>query len=146
MSHDFIECWQKKGLRVIPQRILIYEILARNQSHPSVEDIWSKTRDHYPVLSLNTDYKMLEAMVEANEVTIVETGKSKVWYEVHGEPHQHFHCRKCGKIIDFYIPCVKTKMLPKKYQDELDPHGVQINFSVTAENARLMAIIPKGME
>jgi len=136
VSQTTIERWQKKGLTPTPQRVLIFEILAKSQSHPSADEIWREALKRYPALSLNTVYKTLEALAEAREVTIVETGRAKARYEVTHEPHQHFHCRRCGRIIDLHIPNLKPPTLPKKYRGELELHGYQINYFGHCEKCR----------
>ena len=139
---NIIDRWQKKGLTPTPQRVLIYEILAKSKNHPPAEEIWRQALKRYPALSLNTVYKALEAMTKALEVTVVETGGARARYEVTHEPHQHFHCRKCGRIIDLHISNIKPPVLPKKYRGELELHGFQINYFGYCEKCRAADKIP----
>jgi Fur family peroxide stress response transcriptional regulator len=128
MRKNLVQRLQQKGLKPTPQRLLIYEILAGSASHPSAEEIFAKAREQYPALSFNTVYKTLDALVRVGEVLVVETPDSKARYEVAGEAHHHFLCRRCGAIIDIHAPVIQDIVLPPEYRDGHELHGYQINF------------------
>ena len=52
------------GLRCTPQRLAVYDHLARAEHHPTAEDVYQAVRAAIPRISLATVYKALEALVE----------------------------------------------------------------------------------
>jgi Fur family transcriptional regulator, peroxide stress response regulator len=98
-----IEC---AGLRCTPQRLAVYEHLARSADHPTVEDVYRSVRSAMPKISLATVYKALEALVEIGAATKLTggDGTSRSRYDARHEPHYHFRCLQTGDIFDLPTP------------------------------------------
>ena len=73
------------GLRCTPQRLSVYDHLARAEEHPTAEDIYQAVRAEMPRISLATVYKALEALVEVGvaarlpaDLPLVTLGKTGI--------------------------------------------------------------------
>jgi Fur family transcriptional regulator, peroxide stress response regulator len=87
--------------KITPQRIAVLKILAGNNGHPSVEDIYAKVKKDFPTTSLATVYKTVTLLKELNEV--LELGFPEGGNRYDGTrpyPHPHLICMKCHTILD----------------------------------------------
>ncbi len=98
------------GIRVTPQRILVYEILRSGREHPSVESVYERLRVRHPSVSLATVYAILELFKSKSLVRELRIRFDKSSFDSVTRPHHHFLCRKCGRIIDVDLPpCLATR-------------------------------------
>jgi Fur family peroxide stress response transcriptional regulator len=93
---------QANGIKLTPQRLLIYEELIRTTEHPSAERIYHALKQQFPTISLDTVHRTLDTFCAIGVAAMVEgTGGSKR-FEGNLDDHHHARCVKCGKIQDFY--------------------------------------------
>ena len=89
------------GLRITPQRVVIYEQLANAKDHPSAETIFKKVRKNLPNISFDTVYRTLLSFSKIGIVNLVEGYGETKRFEPNLHNHHHFRCIQCHKIIDF---------------------------------------------
>ena len=87
-------------MKVTPQRIAIYEVLASTNEHPSAEMIYKKISSVYPTMSLATVYKSLDVFKKAGLIQELNVGEYSFRYEANMKPHPHIICTKCHKVED----------------------------------------------
>jgi len=92
---------RQHGLRVTPQKIMIYQELQKASDHPSPEQLFQRLQRTHPELSLDTVYRTLASFAEIGLVDLVEGYGTARRFDPRREKHHHFHCRKCGAILDF---------------------------------------------
>ncbi len=104
MLKDRVEEFKRRvkasGLKITPQRLAVYKEIASRQDHPSAEELYERLKDRIEGISLTTVYRTLSSLEKAGLVQRVPTLKDKVRYDARVEPHSHFVCVKCGKIVD----------------------------------------------
>ena len=104
MLKDRVEEFKRRvkasGLKITPQRLAVYKEIASRQDHPSAEELYERLKDKIEGISLTTVYRTLASLEKAGLVQRVPTLKDKVRYDARVEPHSHFVCIKCGKIVD----------------------------------------------
>ena len=99
---DLIEQLRDAGLRVTPQRLVIYETLVKDKHHPTAQSLFERLQDTLPSLSQATVYNTLETMVEMGLVRELGTaGDGTVRYDADISPHAHLVCTDCNSIEDF---------------------------------------------
>ncbi len=91
-----------KGLKVTPQRLLVFESLLKSESHPTADEITGYIRDTNPNISRGTIYNILDTLVECGLITRVKTDKDKMRYDAVLEKHHHVYDLESDKIVDFY--------------------------------------------
>lgn len=69
----------------------------------TVDDIYTKAKIQYPMLSPATVYRNMEQMVDAGLLTSLDLGGAPVKYDTNLDEHHHFICKECGKVIDLYL-------------------------------------------
>ncbi len=85
------------------QRLKIMEYLAQNQSHPTVDQIYTALQKDISTLSKTTVYNTLRILAEAGLVRTLTIEDNEVRYDILTENHGHFKCEACGTIYDFPI-------------------------------------------
>ncbi len=94
------EILQDYGLRITPQRELIFRLLMGSKEHPTAEKIYQEVSEVFPSLSRNTVYKTLEALEAKGLVKRFNTGESADHYDANTAPHGHITCLKCRRVDD----------------------------------------------
>ncbi len=94
---------KEKGLKLTPQRMVIFKILAESNRHLTVDEIYQEARAEHPMLSPATVYRNVEQMVDAGLLAHLELSGASMRYDTNLEEHHHFVCNKCGKVFDLYL-------------------------------------------
>jgi Fe2+ or Zn2+ uptake regulation protein len=95
------------GRRLTPQRRLILEVLEESDGHLDADALYDRVKARDPDVSLATVYRTLAVLREIGMVEEHRLGEDHGHYEaVHEEPHYHFTCQRCGKVIEFDTPLV----------------------------------------
>jgi len=115
---DCLAHLKQKGFKLTPQRVAVIEYLEGNSSHPSAADLFKQVKKKYPMISFATVYNTLKILGEAKEIKPLTIGFDKVNFDPNTEQHDHFYCRKCGKIIDI-VPEKKMKI------EEIEGHQIK---------------------
>ncbi|MCU0645536.1 MAG: transcriptional repressor [bacterium] len=95
-----------RGIKPTYQRIKILEYLDKNHSHPTVDMIYGALYKKVPTLSKTTVYNTLDIFREYDLVDVLTITESEIRYEYVLQPHHHFFCKRCGKILDLDVNCV----------------------------------------
>jgi Fur family peroxide stress response transcriptional regulator len=89
------------GHKITPQRLAIVRILAKSESHPSVEDIYDQIIKDFPTMSLATVYRNIVLIKSLGEVLELGFADGSNRYDGNKPfPHPHVICIKCKKIVD----------------------------------------------
>lgn len=88
------------GLKPSVQRMAIMEYLLTHNTHPTVEDVFKALGKKIPTLSKTTVYNTLRLFSENSAAQMLTIDDRHVCYDGMIEPHVHFFCRKCGRILD----------------------------------------------
>jgi len=119
---EMITKLKERDHRLTPQRMAVLKILAANEGHPSVEQIYERVKADFPMTSLATIYKTVTLLKEMGE--ILELGFSNDGNRYDGirpYPHPHLICTECKNIVD---PDVAT--LSELRQEVAQSTGYQI--------------------
>ena len=101
-TQDLIERIRYAGLRVTPQRLEIYRVLAETTAHPTVQTLAEQLQKRLPALSQATIYNTLQTMVELGLIQEISApGENAVRYDANVSPHAHLVCTRCGRVDDF---------------------------------------------
>lgn len=88
-------------MRITPQRVAILGELADNQEHPTADAVYKKIRRKFPNISFDTVNRTLISFAQGGVVKVAEWRGGARRYDPMTEPHHHFHCVRCSRIIDF---------------------------------------------
>jgi Fe2+ or Zn2+ uptake regulation protein len=83
------------------------DVLKKSDKHLEADAVHQRAKEHAPGLSLATVYRTLALLKEMELVEEHRLGEGHSHYEaVQEEPHYHFTCQRCGKVIEFDTPLV----------------------------------------
>jgi len=119
-----VERLKKKGVVLTIQRLAVLEFLHNTSSHPTAEAIHRGLVEKYPMLSLATVYNTLEMLKQVGEIQELNIGNTK-HFDLNSEPHHHYYCRLCERILDVEISCPVAK---SGWVDNHKIEGVQAVF------------------
>ena len=92
---------KEKNFRITPQRLAVLKILAEDQTHPSVSQVYNEVKRAFPTTSLATVYKTVILLKELNEVLELGFPDGSNRYDgAKPFPHPHMICTGCKKIMD----------------------------------------------
>lgn len=92
------------------KRTAILEALASVTEHPTAEMLYNALKSDYPELSLGTVYRNLTVLADEGLVVRVAHVGGQERYDARTEPHAHFICRKCRKVMDLKLPDTVSAM------------------------------------
>jgi Fur family peroxide stress response transcriptional regulator len=102
----------KHGLRITPQRVAIFRELISSRKHPSASMIFKKIKNYFPNISLGTVNTTLLTFAEIGVAKVVESSGEPKRFDPNTQPHHHFRCIKCGKIVDFHNDAYDAIRIP----------------------------------
>jgi Fur family ferric uptake transcriptional regulator len=127
-----IEELQVRGMRVTPQRAIIFEAIESLQGHITAEDVFREIQKVNPYISLATVYRTLELLQELNLINQTNLGRSQAYFALknHGS-HHHLVCTECGCIEEFpddLLNSVRRELLTQfgfqAYTDHMSIFGI----------------------
>ncbi len=129
LKRNFYDKCAEEGLKITPQRSLIFDELSKAKDHPTADAIYKRVRKSLPNISFDTVYRTLLSFTEIGIVSLVEgTGEQKR-FEPNLHRHHHFRCVKCYTIFDFENDAYDDIAVP----DAVQKQGVIINKRVVLE-------------
>jgi Fur family peroxide stress response transcriptional regulator len=106
------------GIRPSVQRLAIMHYLWNEKTHPSADEIFDSLRKQIPSLSKTTVYNTLKLFIDRGAATYVGIDDRNARFDGIVEPHAHFRCKKCGKIIDLDFDV--ERFLPKNFNGKIE--------------------------
>lgn len=109
---DFESKCRQVHLKVTPQRIAVYEELVKSKEHPTASMVFERVRKKFPHISLDTVNRTLLTFSKTGFAYVLAGSGEGKRFDGGLENHQHFHCVKCNKIIDFSCDELENTKLP----------------------------------
>jgi Fur family peroxide stress response transcriptional regulator len=102
MMDIFHQRCKEHGLKITPQRTIIYQELLKAKDHPTADDIYKRIVKKIPNISFDTVNRTLLTFSKIRITNIVEGYGQAKRYDPDMDIHHHFRCIQCGSIIDLY--------------------------------------------
>ena len=93
------------------KRDAMLRLLRHTKEHPNAETLYSLLKSDFPELSLGTVYRNLSVLSGEGEIISVGRVDGHERYDARTDPHPHFVCRSCHRVIDLELPDVIGGML-----------------------------------
>ena len=84
------------------KRDAILACLRSTTEHPSAEWVYETVRSQIPDVSLATVYRNLSLFKEQGLITSLGTVNGVERFDANTEPHVHFICTGCGRVLDLH--------------------------------------------
>jgi Fur family ferric uptake transcriptional regulator len=123
----FEEFLQSRGKRTTQQRRIIVDEVFKRHDHFDAEDliVHLSTVVGNRRVSRPTVYRTLSELVDAGLLRSMTLGGRTVYEHDYGYPqHDHLHCQKCNKLIEFHSDEVAQigEALARQYQFRVTGH------------------------
>ena len=82
-------------------RVMIYDYLQQNRTHPTVEEIYSALHPSVPTLSKTTVYNTVKLFCKVGLTRLVTIEEQQARFDGCTDLHGHFICSECGNVYDF---------------------------------------------
>ena len=88
------------ALKYSRQRESIKHFLAETKEHPTADTVYLHVKKQFPNISLGTVYRNLNLLTDLGEAVKISTPTGGDRFDGRLEPHNHFLCTKCGRLLD----------------------------------------------
>ena len=116
------------GLRSTRQREVVFSVVAIAEDHPTAEEIFARSRQEMPTISLATVYNCLETLHECRLIRQINFVRESTRYEPNLKPHAHFYCDKTGQVVDVQLPDELFGRLTKLLPESTSVSSIELNF------------------
>ena len=100
---ELTEAFRANGLKVTPQRQLLFRLMHGNTTHPTAEALFSDASVQMPGISLRTVYQTLTDLASMGELRLIDVGGGAVRFDPNVDDHHHVVCELCGDVRDVYV-------------------------------------------
>jgi Fe2+ or Zn2+ uptake regulation protein len=100
---ELTDAFRRNGLKVTPQRELVFRILHGNDGHPTAEAVYAVARAAMPTISLKTVYQVLHDLADLGELQMLDVGTGAARFDPNVDGHQHLVCTTCGAVRDVSV-------------------------------------------
>ncbi|MFY9341616.1 MAG: Fur family transcriptional regulator [Planctomycetota bacterium] len=95
-----IDRLERAGLRPSAQRVAIASYVLATADHPTADEVWTRVKAEFPMVSRATVYNTLQAFREAGLLQQLVLAEGSVVFDPKVEPHHHFIDDDTGAIHD----------------------------------------------
>ena len=138
MDSEFIrEQLRKKGLKITPQRLAIFEAVVSLKNHPTAEKIIEYIRINHPNISVGTVYKVLDSLTENDLLIKVKSEKDIMRYDALVAHHHHLYCADTDRIEDYEDPELDKLInayFEKKQIQDFNIRDIKLQITGTFKN------------
>ena len=100
---EMTRVFRARGLKVTPQRQLLFKLLYENQTHPSAEALFATASTLMPGIALRTVYQTLNDLAAMGELQILQSAGGSTRFDPNVTDHHHAQCDRCGELHDVYV-------------------------------------------
>ena len=131
---ELADAFRAKGLKVTPQRQLLFALLEDDTTHPTADGVFARASAQMPGLSLRTVYTTLTDLVSMGELRAVGLGSGATRFDPNIDDHHHGVCDVCGAVFDLYVD--GSDSLVVDGDDRFTPRSASIVFHGTCTGCR----------
>ncbi|HOO70750.1 MAG TPA: transcriptional repressor [Spirochaetota bacterium] len=123
-----------KTRRKSTQRERIFEIIAKEKTHPTAQVVYDILKKEMPSVSLGNVYRNIKILVEEGRIECRNFGDGIERYDAITGIHYHFICERCKKVTDF----------PMSIQDDVVKKAKQLaHHTITGHSIQFFGICDK---
>jgi Fe2+ or Zn2+ uptake regulation protein len=124
------------GHRVTSQRLVLHRVLRDLGRHASAEEVLQAAAPHLPGLSLPTVYATLDLFEQLGVARRIDGAGTAVLYDPRTDAHQHFRCRRCGRVVDVDAAVDERRLTAAARAAGLQVDGVEVTLRGLCEDCR----------
>jgi Fe2+ or Zn2+ uptake regulation protein len=118
-------------LKATPKRLAILNILARESTYCSPEEIWKRLKETFSQIGLPTVYRNLDELAAGGVISQVLHPNRQLYYYycTNNGHHHHFICVTCRKVEDLDVCAMAAieREVEERIGGRVLSHIVQVN-------------------
>jgi Fur family ferric uptake transcriptional regulator len=118
-----------KGMKMTDQRRVIAKVLSEAHDHPDVEEVYRRSTEVDPRISIATVYRTVRLFEEADILERHDFGDGRARYEESvDDHHDHLIDVQSGKVIEFTSPEIEAlqRKIAEQYGFRLVGHRLEL--------------------
>lgn len=131
---ELTAAFRSQGLKLTPQRQLLFRLLYGNETHPSAEALYTAAHAEMPGISLRTVYQTLSDLAAMGELDPLDVGTGATRFDPNVTDHDHVVCDGCGMVRDVHV--ADTAIAPLEQLDGFVIDSTEIVFRGTCARCR----------
>lgn len=119
----------ERGMRMTEQRRVIARVLENSADHPDVEELYRRSADVDPRISISTVYRTVKLFEDAGIIERHDFRDGRSRYEtVPEEHHDHLIDLKTGTVIEFHSPEIEAlqEKIAREHGFKLVDHRLEL--------------------
>jgi Fur family transcriptional regulator, iron response regulator len=104
---------REHGIQPSAQRVAVADYVLRTDEHPSAEQVFSRVKRTFPMLSRATVYNTLNLLVEKRLLRELVLAEGRVVFDPKTDAHHHFIDEGTGRIHDIPWQAVKVTKIDR---------------------------------
>jgi len=129
----------ERGMKMTEQRRVIARVLSEASDHPDVEEVYRRSTQVDPRISIATVYRTVRLFEEADILARHDFGDGRARYEeVQEDHHDHLIDVKTGTVIEFHSDEIEEmqREIAKRYGFKLVGHRLELYGVPLAEEGK----------
>jgi Fe2+ or Zn2+ uptake regulation protein len=106
---DVARVFRERGLKVTPQRRMIFGIMAGASGHVTADAVYNLARAEMETISVKTVYETLHSLAELGQIRALDLGRGSMVFDRLVTPHDHLVCTSCGRTEDIRFDVVPPR-------------------------------------
>jgi Fur family transcriptional regulator, iron response regulator len=106
-----VELLRTHGIQPSAQRVAVGEYVLYTDVHPSADEVWSRVRKSFPMVSRATVYNTLNLFVAKGLLRELVLAEGKVVFDPNVSAHHHFIDESTGQIHDVPWEAIEVRNL-----------------------------------
>lgn len=132
---------QEKNYRMTHQREMILEVVRKNHTHLTADEIYDRVRKKLPRISMGTVYRNLDILASCGFIKKLQPGYAQMRFDGNTGDHYHVVCMRCGKIGD--APIEPSDNTLENLENAL---GNLTSYGIFGHNLEFVGLCPNCME
>lgn len=108
------------ALKYSRQRESIKHYLMTTREHPTADTVYMHVKQKFPNISLGTVYRNLNLLTDIGEAIKISTPDGGDRFDGRVEPHNHFLCTKCGRLLDLELDMTSIQEVNRLAAEKFD--------------------------
>lgn len=105
--------------------------------HPSADEVWTRVKKRFPLVSRATAYNTLNLFVEKELLRQLVLTQGRVVFDPKTEAHHHFIDEDSGRIYDVPWSAVEVSDVPRLEGFEVREYQVVMRGKCTPKNRKI---------
>lgn len=109
VSASVVSLLENHGVAPSAQRVAVASYVLFTDEHPSADEVWSRVRESFPMISRATVYNTLNLFVRKGLLKSLVLAEGRVVFDPKVAQHHHFIDDETGRIFDIPWEALEVK-------------------------------------